>query len=417
MARKTKNSSANTGSRRDVIVAGGGPVGMTLALALKRFGPETDVTLVDARPLAVPRDERATAISAGVTAVFEALGLWEAMAPSASPIAAMKITDSGAGDIFRPVFLDFEGEVAPGRPFAHMLPNTAAAAVLIEAVEAAGIEVIAPAKVTGFQAGESVARLTLEDGSVIGAPVIAAADGGRSALRGMAGLSVIEHDYGQTGLVATVRHEVPHAGVAWQHFLPPGPLASLPLPGDRSSLVWTERRAEAERLMAEPPETIERAIEARMGSVLGKVTLESPVQGFPLKLMLARETIADRLALVGDAAHVIHPLAGQGLNMGLKDVAALAEVLIEALRLGEDIGSRAVLERYQRWRRFDVARMAAVTDGLNRLFSNDFEPLRALRDTGLGVVDRLPGLKKAMIAEAAGVTGAGGPKLTRGLAI
>ncbi|HUV32008.1 MAG TPA: FAD-dependent monooxygenase, partial [Devosiaceae bacterium] len=380
----------------DVVVAGGGPVGMTLALALKRFGPDMAVTLIDARPLAVPRDARATAISAGVSAVFAALGLWDEMAAQASPITAMKVTDSGAGDIFRPVYLDFAGEVAPGRAFAHMLENTVAARVLIEAVKASGIEVIAPAAVTGLATDASTATVTLGDGRAVSAPLVVAADGGRSALRGMAGIAVTDRDYGQSGLVATIAHQLPHAGVAYEHFLPAGPLASLPLPGNRSSLVWTERHAEAAALMAMTNEALAAEIEARMGSVFGKVGLEDKLQAFPLRLVLARAMIADRLALVGDAAHVVHPIAGQGLNLGLKDVAALAEVLIEALRLGEDIGGPAVLERYQRWRRFDVTRMAALTDGLNRLFSNDIEPLRALRDSGLGIVDRLPGLKKAM---------------------
>lgn len=401
--------------RRDVIVVGGGPIGMSLALAL---GSAFDmrITLVDARNLAIPRDRRATAISAGVSAVFGALGVWDEMAKAASPITAMKLTDSGAGAIYRPLLMSFAGEVAPGRPLAHMVPNTAMAQVLTEAVRARGVEVIA-GTVDALEAGRDGVRLRLRDGSDLGAWVVAAADGGRSAMRALAGIGVFERDYGQSGLVTTVRHELPHEGVAWQHFMPGGPLASLPLEEHRSSLVWTERSGEAARLVAMDGERLGAEIEARMGSRLGKVSLEEDVQAFPLRLVIARSMIAARLALVGDAAHVIHPLAGQGLNLGMRDVAALAEVLVEAARVGEDIGAPQVLERYQRWRRFDVMRMATVTDGINRLFSNDNDLVRAARDTGLGIVERLPRVKTALIAEAAGRSGDGGPRLLRGLAI
>jgi 2-octaprenyl-6-methoxyphenol hydroxylase len=402
-------------TRRDVIVVGGGPIGMALALAL-RSAFEMRITLVDARNLAIPTDHRATAISAGVSAVFEALGVWDDMAKTASPIRAMKLTDSEAGAIYRPLLMSFAGEVAPGRPLAHMVPNQAMAKVLSEAVRGRGIEVVA-GTVGALEFGRDALWLTLKDGSNLAAAAVAAADGGRSAMRGMAGIGALERDYGQSGLVTSVRHDLPHEGVAWQHFLPGGPLASLPLEENRSSLVWTERSAEAARLVGLERDRLGAEIEARMGSRLGKVTVEEDVQAFPLRLVIARRMVAARLALVGDAAHVIHPLAGQGLNLGMKDVAALAEVLVEAARIGEDIGAGQVLERYQRWRRFDVMRMAGVTDGINRLFSNDNELVRAARDTGLGIVERLPRVKTALIAEAAGKSGGSGPRLLRGLAI
>lgn len=401
--------------QRDVIVVGGGPIGMSLALALGSASAMR-VTLVDARALAVPEDRRATAISAGVSAAFEALGVWEEMAKAASPIRAMKLTDSGAGAIYRPLLLSFAGEVAPGRPLAHMVPNTTMARVLTEAVRSGGIEVVG-GTVAALEARREGMRLGLADGSAFEAPVVVAADGGRSAMRRMAGIGVHERDYGQSGLVTTVRHELAHEGVAWQHFLPGGPLASLPLEENRSSLVWTERSDEAARLVALERPRLGEEIEARMGSRLGKVRVEEDVQAFPLRLVIARQMVAERLALVGDAAHVIHPLAGQGLNLGIKDVAALAEVLVDAARVGEDIGTSHVLGRYQRWRRFDVMRMAAVTDGVNRLFSNDSDLIRAVRDTGLGIVERLPRIKNALIAEAAGISGGAGPRLLRGLSI
>lgn len=399
----------------DVLIVGGGPVGLTLALALVQSARGIRVGLVDRRPLSVPRDARASAIAAGVRRVFEALGVWPEMAAASQPITSMRITDSGQGDIARPLFLTFDGDIAPGEAFAHMVPNGVSGRVLLDAV-ADQIYVVAPAVVTGYSVEDGAARLALEDGRLLSAPLLVAADGGQSALRGMAGIGVIGHDYGQVGLVTTIGHDLPHDGVAYEHFRPAGPFASLPLPGNRSSLVWTERRETAPRFLAMEPADLAVEIEAAMGSTLGSVTVEEQLMGFPLKLQIARDFIAPRLALVGDAAHVVHPIAGQGLNLGLKDVAALAEVVIEAARLGLDHGSQDVLERYQRWRRLDTASMAAMTDGLNRLFSNDIAPVRALRDFGLGLVDRAGPIKSALIRTASGVS-ASGPRLLSGLPI
>lgn len=399
----------------DLAIVGGGPVGLTLALALVRSVEGMRVAVLDRRDFAVPTDQRASAIAAGVKRVFQSLGLWDTLAPAASPILGMKITDSGTGDISRPLFLKFEGEVAPGEPFAHMLPNTAMIAALLDALKDK-VTFIAPVEITGYAVDAAMARLSLADGRVIAAPLVVASDGGNSALRGMAGISVIAHDYGQSGIVTTITHELDHQGVAYEHFRPAGPFASLPLSGKRSSLVWTERRDAAARYQQLPLDEVATQIEAVMGSSLGAVTVDEKLQVFPLKMQIAREFVAPRLALIGDAAHVVHPIAGQGLNLGLKDVAALAEVVVDAMRLGLDHGARDVLERYQRWRRFDTALMAMVTDGMNRLFSNEVAPVRALRDFGLGVVDRLPPLKDAMMARAAGLE-RGGPKLLRGFPI
>ncbi|QYO77001.1 FAD-dependent monooxygenase [Devosia salina] len=401
--------------QHDVIIVGAGPVGLTLALALTRSAPGIRVALVDRRPLSVPRDNRASAIAAGVRRVFEALGVWEPMAAQSQPIAAMHITDSGTGDLARPLFLRFDGEVAPGEPFAHMVPNQASAAALMDAV-GDSIVMVAPAEISDWSGADALGRLVLADGRVLQAPLIVAADGAQSGLRQRAGIGTIGHDYGQTGLVATIAHELPHAGVAYEHFRPAGPFASLPLPGNRSSLVWTETQDAAPRFLAMPAEELALEIEAVMGSSLGRVTLEDRLMGFPLRLQLARSFIGPRLALVGDAAHVVHPIAGQGLNLGLKDVAALAEVIVDAMRLGLDHGSVDVLERYQSWRRLDTASMAMVTDGMNRLFSNDVAPVRALRDFGLGLVDRTGPVKSALIRAASGV-GGGAPKLLGGMPI
>ena len=401
--------------RFDVIVVGGGPVGLSMALALVQSARGMRVALVDRRPLTVPSDNRASAIAASVRRLFEALGVWSGMEAAAQPIREMRITDSGSGDIARPLFLTFDGDVGPGEPFAHMVPNSASIGALLSGLNE-GVTIVAPAEIATFADAGSEAHLDLAGGRRLVAPLVIAADGGQSALRRMAGIGTLGHDYGQTGLVATIAHELPHDGVAYEHFRPAGPFASLPLPGNRSSLVWTETTAEASRLLNLDRAALAGEIEAAMGSSLGAVTVEDKLAGFPLRLQIAREFVGPRLALIGDAAHVIHPIAGQGLNLGLKDVAALAEVVVEALRLGLDAGAPDVLARYQRWRRLDTAAMAAATDGLNRLFSNDMAPVRALRDLGLGLVDRTPLAKSAFIRTAAGVSG-NNPRLLSGLPI
>ena len=399
----------------DIAIVGGGPAGLTLALALVRALEGVRIALLDRRDFAVPKDQRASAISAGVRRVFETLGVWRGVAVGAEPIREMKITDSGEGDIARPLFLSFAGDVVPGEPFAHMVPNTALSGALLKALEGK-VTFLAPVEITTFVGDSAAGRLSLKDGRTVTAPLVVAADGAMSALRSMAGIGVIEHDYRQVGIVTTITHELPHNGVAYEHFRPAGPFASLPLRDNRSSLVWTASRDEGERVKALPLEEVAGIIEAVMGSTLGAVTVEEKLQMFPLSLRLARSFVAPRLALIGDAAHVIHPVAGQGLNLGLKDVAALAEVVVDAMRLGLDHGAPDVLARYQQWRRFDTALMAMVTDGMNRLFSNDVAPIRAVRDIGLGVVDRLPLLKDFMIGRAAGVERSG-PRLLRGLPV
>lgn len=399
----------------DIAIVGGGPAGMTLALALVQSMRGLRVALLDRRDFAVPRDQRASALAAGVRRVFETLGVWHDVEPEAQPILQMKITDSGQGDISRPLFLSFAGEVAPGEAFAHMVPNTALAGALLKALEGQ-VDLLASVEVTAFTPDATRGRLALRDGRSVVAPLVVAADGAMSALRGMAGIDTILHDYRQSGIVTTITHELPHEGTAYEHFRPAGPFASLPLPGNRSSLVWTEDRDTAERHKALPLDAAAALIEEVMGASLGRVTLDEKLQVFPLSLRLARSFVAPRLALIGDAAHVVHPIAGQGLNLGLKDVAALTETLIDALRLGLDHGAPDILEKYQRWRRLDTALMAMVTDSMNRLFSNDIAPVRAVRDLGLGVVDRLPPVKDFLISRAAGIDAAG-PRLLRGLPV
>jgi 2-octaprenyl-6-methoxyphenol hydroxylase len=283
--------------------------------------------------------------------------------------------------------------------------------------ERLGIEIRHGLSVSDFAAGPQSTAISLSDGSTLESRLLIACDGVRSALRDMAGIKTVHWAYDQSGIVTTVEHERPHEGCAEEHFLPSGPFAILPLKGNRSSLVWTERTADADRLVASDDLVFEEELERRFGHKLGPLRPVGPRRAFPLGLTLARSFVAPRFALAGDAAHGIHPISGQGLNLGFKDVAALAETVVEADRLGLDIGSLNVLERYQSWRRFDTLRMGVTTDVLNRLFSNDIGPIRVMRDFGLGVVDRLPGLKSYFIGQAAGTTDANAPRLLAGEAL
>jgi 2-octaprenyl-6-methoxyphenol hydroxylase len=332
----------------------------------------------------------------------------------------MVVTDSRLSDVVRPVFLTFEGDVEPDEPFAHMIENAALLAALVEKAKDEGVT-LRTAAVADLAFTNDRVSVRLSDGDTLAAGLLIAADGARSAIRERAGIASQGFSYGQSAIVATVAHERDHRGRAEEHFLPAGPFAILPLKrdpsvGHRSSIVWTEQAHEAARIVALPDVEFHAELERRFGLHLGEIRVVGPRRVHPLGLSVARTFIADRLALVGDAAHVIHPIAGQGLNMGLKDVAALAEVIVDAARLGLDPGSLAVLERYQRWRRFDTVAMGIATDGLNRLFSNQSDVLRLVRDVGLGVVDRLPALKHLFIREAAGLVGEV-PKLLRGQAL
>jgi len=400
----------------DVLIVGGGHVGLALALALRRAAPRLSVTLVDADAAAPGRhDVRASAIAAAGRRLLEGLGVWDEIAADAQPINDMIITDSRTRDVVRPVFLTFAGVAADDRPFAHMVMNASMVGALRAAALDAGVVLIAPAAVGDFTVERNLVSAELADGRRIAARLLVAADGLRSRLRELAGIRTATWSYDQSGIVATVAHERPHGGRAEEHFLPGGPFAILPLRGNRASLVWTERSDDATRIIADPL-VFQIELERRFGNRLGRIETIGRPMAFPLGLTLARNFVKPRLALAGDAAHGIHPIAGQGLNLGFRDVAALAETIVEAHRLGLDIGSLAVLERYERWRRFDTVEMGMVTDTLNRMFSNDNPAIRLVRDVGLGLVDRLPALKRMFISEAAG-EGGELPRLLRGEAI
>ena len=412
----------------DVLIAGGGFAGLTLAIALRQaLGGSFLVAVVDPGLgcAAAGHDERASAIVASVRRLFETLGVWQGVAAEAQPILDMAVTDSRLGDAVRPTFLTFAGEVEPGEPFAHMIENRILADALTAKARDLGVD-LRSAAVTDFAAASANSRepspdrgridTRLSDAKALSARLLVAADGARSTIRSKAGIATHGWTYGQSAIVVNVAHERDHHGRAEEHFLPAGPFAILPLKGNRSSIVWTETTAEAERIMALPQPEFDGELEQRFKLHLGEIKVIGKRRAHPLGFFVARSFITERIALIGDAAHLIHPIAGQGLNMGLKDVAALAEVIVDAARLGLDPGSLDVLERYQRWRRFDTMAMGVATDGLNRLFSNRSDVLRLVRDVGLGLVDRLPALKRLFIREAAGLVGEV-PKLLRGEAL
>lgn len=391
----------------DVVIAGAGIAGLSLAVALKQaLGGGFRIIICDPAFVDDPVDDgRASAIAAASRRLFESLGIWHRIAPLAQPINRMIVSDSRLEDPVRPGLLHFDGTLDDGEPFAHMIENTA----IIRALVAAARELDIPVLRT------SVSRLRTDEcdaitavtaaGTTLRTPLLVGADGAKSRVRQLAGIGWLGWPYGQSGIVATIAHERDHEGIARQHFLPPGPFAILPLTGRRSSLVWNERTEDARALLSLDESDLLDELERRFGLELGELRFETKPRAFPLGLGVARRFTAPNLALIGDAAHLCHPIAGQGLNLGLRDVARFAELVTETVRLGLTAGDPGTLAAYEKARRFDTFTMGAVTDGLNRLFSNDVLPLRLARDLGIGLVDRLPPLKRFLIREAAGIIG------------
>jgi 2-octaprenyl-6-methoxyphenol hydroxylase len=405
------------GDRAEVVVGGAGFAGLALAIALRQgLGDSFAVTVADpSLAHAQSKDPRASAIAAAARRLFEAIGVWDAVAGNAQAILDMVVTDSKLDDAVRPTFLTFGGDVEEGEPFAHMVENRHLVDALVEKAKLLGVELRAM-PVTGFATEANSITVRFSEGEPVAARLLVGADGAHSLIREQAGIATHGWSYDQSAIVTTVAHEREHNGRAEEHFLPAGPFAILPLTGKRCSIVWAEASREAERIVALPDDEFHAELEKRFGLQLGDIGVAGPRRAFPLGLFTARTFVGERLALVGDAAHIIHPIAGQGLNMGLRDVAALAEAVADAARLGLDPGGPDVLDRYQRWRRFDTMTMGIATDGLNRLFSNHSDALRLFRDIGLGLVERMPTLKRMFIREAAGFTG-DVPKLLKGEAL
>ncbi len=416
MTKAARRKTKKLPSEADILIGGAGYVGLATALGIARGAPDLSIVVADAAPEGVwENDGRASAIAAAACRMLKELNCWEHILPHAQPINEMIVTDSRTSDPVRPIFLTFEGDVESGEPFAHMVPNVEMVRALRAQCADAGVTILQSSGVSNFAMHEdgTAYDVTLGEQHHLSAKLVIACDGVRSQMRERAGIKTVHWDYGQAGIVATIAHERDHQGRAEEHFLPAGPFAILPLTEKRSSIVWTEPTENAQRLLNAGDFTFDIELEQRFGLKLGDISVVTKPRAYPLGLTLARDFVRSRFALAGDAAHGIHPIAGQGLNLGFKDAAALAQTIVEAHRLGQDFGTLDVLENYQRWRRFDTVQMGVTTDILNRLFSNDIGPLRALRSFGLSLVDRMPGLKKFFINQASGLSD-DTPRLLRG---
>ena len=390
----------------DVLIAGGGLNGTTLALALASGG--LSVALVDPAPPGAREgafDGRSYALALTSQRLLKALGIWRRIADEAQPILEIKVTDGRVGEGPSPFVLEFDHAEIEEGPMGYMMEDRFLRRALLDALAATPAVIQIEGRVTGHRTEEGSVSAELADGRVLRARMIVGSDGKESPTALRAGIRRQGWGYRQTALVCAIAHERPHNGVAHQFFMPPGPLAILPLPGNRASIVWSETEANAARIQGMDDAGYLGALRPRIGDFLGDIALAGRRWTYPLALSMTQALIGPRLALLGDAAHAMHPIAGQGLNAGLKDVAALAEVLADARRRGEDIGRPEVLERYQRWRRFDTATLLLATDVFNRLFSNDNGVLRVVRDLGMGAVNAMPVVRRRFIREAAGLTG------------
>jgi len=402
----------------DATIVGGGLVGLTLALALDRAG--LAVAVVDADdPDRLALDEfdgRAAAIALGSARVLQALGLWPLLAPYAAPIRDIRVSDGDS-----PLYLHYDHRELGDAPFGYIVENRFTRRALYAALRDTRVSLRAPARAIATKADLQEAQVELGDGTALATRLIVACDGRPSPTRAKAGIRALKWDYAQAALVCAIAHEKPHNGIAHERFLPAGPFALLPLPDGpdgqpRSSIVWTERAELAALFETLPEDEFVAELHERFGWGLGAIRLASARWRYPLTFVQAERATGPRLALAGDALHGIHPIAGQGLNLGLRDVAALAEVLADSHRLGLDIGAADTLDRYARWRGVDTVGLSAVTDGLLRLFSNDIPPLKFARGLGLGLVDKIKPLKRVFMRDAMGTLGKL-PRLMRGEAL
>lgn len=391
----------------DILIVGGGLNGPCLAIALAQAGITS--TVIDALP-ADTRDSdafdgRSYALALASVRMLRALGLWDDLGDHAQPMLEIKASDGRAGEGPSQFFLHFDHAEIEEGPMGYMLEDRYLRRALMARMEAdPEITHMANARVVD-QSTDGPVTVTLADGQVLQGRLLVGADGRKSGVAERAGIKRQGWDYGQTALVCSIAHEKPHHGIAHQFFMPAGPLAILPLPGNRCSIVWSETHDTAAQINALDDGSYLDALRPRFGDFLGEISLAGARFTYPLNLTIAERFMGERMALIGDAAHGVHPIAGQGLNLGLRDVGALAEVLVDAARRGEDFAAIDVLMRYQRWRRFDTATLAASTDIINRLFSNDNPLLRFGRDLGMGAVNAMPGLRRSFIREAAGLTG------------
>ena len=391
----------------DIVIAGGGLVGSALAHAIALDGH--DVTVMDAiaarYPIHKSFDGRAYALTFGSTRMLEAIGIWNRVKEKAQPILEIKVSQghSGHGPTSSPLHFD-HAEIEEG-PMGYVIEDRHLRLAFREASGETGSIDFINDEIVAQQANEKCMTLGLASGRRATCKLLVGCDGKKSGTATRAGIKRTGWDYRQTALVASIEHDLPHHGIAHQFFMPPGPLAILPLPGNTSSIVWSENQATGERFTALSDADFIEVLKPRFGDFLGDIRLKGKRFSYPLSLLIANRIVSDRVALAGDAAHNIHPLAGQGMNLGLRDAATLAEVLSRAKRRGEDISSSAVLARYQQCRSFENVRMAMATDIINKLFSNDVFPLTIILDIGMGMVGRMPMLRREIIREAAGLGG------------
>ena len=392
----------------NILIVGGGLSGPILALALAQAGLK--VTVIDTLEQKVRKnaafDGRSYAVALTSQRLLSGTGVWDVVADHSQPILEIKVTDGRAGEGPSPFFMHFDHAEIEEGPMGYMVQDRFLRRALLDAMNRTnGVTHISGQTVTNQVVTSSGANVTLSSGKVVHGALIVGADGRSSGTASRAGIKRSGWGYDQTALVCAIAHEKPHHGIAHQFFMPPGPLAILPLPGNISSIVWSETAKNAAAFSALSDNEYVTMLRPRFGDFLGEINLAGKRFTYPLSLSLALNLVADRVALIGDAAHGVHPIAGQGLNAGMRDIAALAEVIIDANRRGEDIGSPNVLGRYEQWRRFDNTTLAIATDTFNRLFSNDNAGLRGLRDIGMGIVNAIPGLRRSFIREAAGLTG------------
>jgi len=392
----------------DIVIVGGGLNGPALALALAQTGYKVSVidTLTESTRKDAGFDGRAYALALASQQLLRAIGIWPLVAGNAQPMLEIKATDGHAGAGPSPFFMHFDHAEIEEGPMGYMVEDRHLRRAFLEAMKAQpGISQINGKTVVGQSVDPAGVSVTLDDGSSVTGRLLIGSDGRKSGTAARAGIKRSGWDYGQTALVCAIRHELPHHGIAHQFFMPPGPLAILPLTGNRCSIVWSERHDTAATINALDDAGYLQVLRPRFGDFLGEIALEGARFTYPLNLTIADSFFGERMALIGDAAHGMHPIAGQGLNAGLRDVGALAEILTLAGRRGEDIGSQQVLERYQQWRRFDTTTLVMATDMVNKLFSNDNPLLRLGRDLGMGVVGSIPALRRNFVREAAGLTG------------
>jgi 2-octaprenyl-6-methoxyphenol hydroxylase len=399
--------------RFDLAVIGGGMSGLALTAAVAGAGLRA--VLIERHDLDAttlpPFDGRVTAIAQGSRRLLEAIGAWPAIAPHAQAILDIEV-----GERTSPLTVHYDHREVGDEPLGHIVENRHIRSALIarvRALEGPGLEVLAPAPPVVAERYAAAAVLRLADGRELRADLVAAAEGRSSPSRVAAGIGVMRWDYAQKAIVATIAHARPHGGRAVERFFPDGPLAMLPMTGKRCSIVWALAEPVASELIALDDAAFTCELAERFDRRLGAISLAGPRWHYPLSMVQARRYTAPRLALVGDAARAIHPIAGQGWNLALRDVAALAELVVDARRLGLDPGTAGVLDQYERWRRFDSLALIAITDGLNRLFANDLLPLRLARELGLGAVERIPPLKRFFMRHAMGLLGEL-PRLMRG---